>query len=558
MRWRNTTGTVLCALILALLPGTARAASPTITKVWPRRGPVGKTVFISGSGLTGTTAVSFNGQAASFHVRSDARIQAIVPSGATTGPIEVTADGVASSPNPFIVQPNIVLILTDDQRFDQVDHMPTVQSELIEKGVQFTNGFVVNPLCCPSRTTILTGKYSHGTDVYSNIPPHGGFQTFVTSLHEDRHTVATWLQGAGYHTGLVGKYLNGYSVKKASYVSPGWDVWDALTLNGSNGGEGTGGYYDYNMSIGGVPAYYGTAESDYSTDVLSNYATDFIQNAPTDQPLFLYFAPRAPHGPATPPARYADALANVPPLRTPSYNEEDVSDKPAYIQAIPPWSDSLKASEDALYLRQYRSLLAVDDAVGNILQSLRNTGRLKDTLIVFASDNGLNFGEHRWLGKKVPYEESIRVPIIARYDALTPRAPVTDPRFVLNLDFAPTFAAAGGVSAPGSEGVSFLPLLDDSATQWRSDFLIEHLDPKVVKVPAYCAVRDERYIYVEYSTTDPLGNREQELYDLQNDPYELSNLLITDPANPQVIATRAAMYNRMVQLCSPPPPGFTP
>jgi hypothetical protein len=197
MRSRQTAGVALCALLLALLPATARADSPTITKVWPRRAPVGKTVFISGSGFTGTTAVSFNGRAASFHVRSDARIRAIVPSGATTGPIEVTADGVASSPNPFTVQPNIVLILTDDQRFDELDHMQVVQSQLIDKGTQFTNGFVVNPLCCPSRTTILTGKYSHGTDIYSNMPPHGGFQTFVTCVHEDRHTVASWLQDAG-------------------------------------------------------------------------------------------------------------------------------------------------------------------------------------------------------------------------------------------------------------------------------------------------------------------------------------------------------------------------
>jgi N-acetylglucosamine-6-sulfatase len=541
---------LLVVTVLGLVPATAQAAAPEITAMSPARGPAGISVTLSGSGFSGATDVSFNGTSAStFSVVSGKKLTVTVPHGAVTGPVSVTAGGAtAHSSNSFTVQPNIVLILTDDQRYDELDHMPTVQSELIGKGVDFTNGFVVNPLCCPSRATILTGKYSHGTDVYSNVYPHGAFRTFVSTYHEDTSTVATWLHDGGYHTGLVGKYLNGYSVKKAAYVSPGWDVWDALTLNGSNGGEGTGGYYDYNMSIQGVPTHYGTAGSDYSTDVLSNYATDFIQNAPADQPLFLYFAPRAPHGPATPPARYADALANIPPLRPPSYNEDDVTDKPAYIQAIPSWSDSLKASQDALYLRQYRSLLAVDDAVGNILQSLRATGRLDDTLIVFASDNGLNFGEHRWLGKKVPYEESIRVPIIARYDALTQQTPVTDARSVLNLDFAPTFAAAGGVSSPGSEGTSFLPLLDGSATQWRTDFLIEHLDPKVVKVPAYCAVRNEQYLYVKYQTG------EEELYDLNADPYELQNVA-SDLAYTQ---TKLEMYARMRQLCKPPPPGYSP
>jgi N-acetylglucosamine-6-sulfatase len=543
---------VLIVSSFGLVPATAQAAAPSITTHSPARGPVGVSVTVSGSGFGGATEVSFNGtSAAAFSVDSDRKITATVPHGAITGPISVTAGGVtAHSNSSFTVQPNIVLILTDDQRYDELDHMPTVQDELIGKGIDFTDGFVVNPLCCPSRTTILTGKYSHGTDVYSNVYPHGAYRTFVRTYHEDQSTVATWLHAGGYHTGLVGKYLNGYSVKKAASISPGWDVWDALTLNGGNGGEGTGGYYDYYMSIQGTPTYFGTADSNYSTDVLSNYATDFIQEAPTDQPLFLYFAPRAPHGPATPPARYSDALTDVPPLRPPSYNEENVGDKPAYIRAISPWSDSLKASQDALHLRQYQSLLAVDDAVGNILQSLQSTGRLQDTLIVFASDNGLNFGEHRWLGKKVPYEESIRVPIIARYDAITQQTPVTETRQVLNLDFAPTFAAAAGVAAPGSEGRSFLPLLDDSASTWRTDFLIEHLDPKVVKVPAYCAVRNERYLYVKYQTG------EEELYDVTADPYELDNQ--AGNPSPPFPAVKASMYSRLKELCRPPPPGYSP
>jgi N-acetylglucosamine-6-sulfatase len=545
MRRRTTARVVLCALILALLPGTAKAASPTITSIWPRRAPVGRAFFITGSGFTSTTAVSVNAHPATFTVRSDSRIRAIVPSGATTGPVTVTADGTATSPNLFTVQPNIVLILTDDQRFDELDHMPVVRSELIGEGVQFTNGFVVNPLCCPSRTTILTGKYSHGTDVYSNIPPHGGFQTFVTSRHEDRHTVATWLQDAGYQTGIVGKYLNGYTAKKTSYVSPGWNTWDVLANPGADGG-----YLNYTMSINGTYTPYGSTDAEYSTDVLSSYAGDFIRNAPADKPFFLFFAPKGPHPPATPPSRYADAFPGLAPLRPPSYNEADVSDKPAYIQAVDPWSASMQDQQDAFRRRQYQSLLAVDDAVANITEALRSTGRLEDTLIVFASDNGLSIGEHRWSNKKAPYEEDIRVPIIARYDALMHQTPSTDGHLVLNLDFAPTFAAAAGTSSPGAEGASFLPLLNGTSIGWRTDFLIEHADTRAVTVPTYCAVRNERYKYVEYSTG------EEELYDLSADPYELDNR--ANSVQPPYRSVRVQMHHRTVRLCSPPPPDFSP
>jgi arylsulfatase A-like enzyme len=509
---------------------------------------VGAKIFIKGSGFSDATDVKFNGTPATFTIRSDTTIRTYVPSGATSGPVTVTAGSTAQSPMPFVVQPNIVLILTDDQRYDQLDHMPTVQSQLLDKGVDFSNGFVVNPLCCPSRATILTGKYSHGTDVYSNIYPHGSFRTFVTDKHEDRSTIATWLQKVGYDTGIVGKYLNGYSIKKTSYISPGWNTWDVLALNGGTGGEGQGGYYNYNMSIQGTDTVYGSDPADYSTDVLSSYATDFIHQAPSNQPLFLYFAPRAPHGPATPPDRYADALQNLQPFRPPAYNEDDVTDKPAYIRAIAPWSADRQATEDAFVRKQYQSLLAVDDAVGNIIQALRDTGRLQDTLILFASDNGLELGEHRWDAKKVPYEESIRVPIIARYDALLGGTASTDPSLVLNLDFASTFAAAGGASAPGVEGANMMPLLKGSASSWRSDFLIEHMDPKTVQVPAYCAVRNADEIYVKYQ------DGFEELYDLRTDPNELTN--VAD--DPLYAVDKQSLHQRMLQLCQPPPPGYTP
>jgi arylsulfatase A-like enzyme len=548
-RFRRISLFALVALVLSIAPTVARASNPTITATQPRRAPVGTKIFIKGSGFSDATDVEFNGTPATFTIRSDSTIRTNVPSGATTGPVTVTAGTTAQSPMPFVVQPNIVLILTDDQRYDQLDHMPVVQNQLIDKGVDFTNGFVVNPLCCPSRATILTGEYSHSTDVYSNIYPHGSFRTFVTDNHEDRSTIATWLQKVGYDTGIVGKYLNGYSTKKTAYISPGWNTWDVMALQGGAGGEGKGGYYDYNMSIQGVDQLYGSDPADYSTDVLSNYATDFIRNAPASQPLFLYYAPRAPHGPATPPDRYAGTFNNLPPFRPPAYNEDDVSDKPAYIKAIAPWSSDQQAAEDNFVQKEYESLLAVDDSVGNVIQALKDTGRLEDTLIVFASDNGLELGEHRWKAKKVPYEESIRVPIIARYDALMNGNASTDPSLVANLDFAPTFAAAGGAAAPTTvEGMNMMPLLNGSASSWRSDLLIEHMDPKTVQVPAYCAVRNAHEIYVKY------GDGFEELYDLRSDPNELTNVA----NDPLYAGDKQLLYQRMLQLCQPPPPGYTP
>jgi arylsulfatase A-like enzyme len=207
---------------------------------------------------------------------------------------------------------------------------------------------------------------------------------------------------------------------------------------------------------------------------------------------------------------------------------------------------------DKNHLNHCKSLLGVDDAVGTIIQALQSAGRLDNTLIVFASDNGIEFGEHRWPNKKVAYEESTRIPIIVRDDAIPGSAGRVDKHLVLNLDFAPTFAAAGGATAPGAEGTSFLPLLDGSETSWRSDFLVEHWQPQNGKlrgyVPPYCGLRTEDAMYVEYQ------DHERELYLLNSDPYELNN----QASNPTYASQVAQLQNRMAQLCSPPPPDFVP
>ena len=447
--------------------------------------------------------------------------------------------------------PNLILILTDDQRWDElgdtqgVQYMPTVQSQLMDKGIQFTNAFVVNPSCCPSRTTILTGKYSHGTDVYTNKPPHGGFQTFEP---EEGSTLATWLQGDGYYTGLVGKYLNGYDDTQVAHVPPGWNRWVALTLGTNEGGPV--GYYNYTLSVDGSAVTYGKGLKNYSTNVLGGYATDFIDDAPSGQPLFLYFAPYSPHSPTQVAKNEKASCAGLQPLRPPSFNEADTSDKPKYEAKRKLLATSDIAKIDGHHLRDCQTLMSADDQVNAVLTALQNTGRLSNSLIVFMSDNGYLLGEHRRTGKIVPYDESIRVPMVARDDSVIPPdlQGTTNPDLVLNLDVAPTFAATAGVSSPGAVGMNFLPLLTDPGATWRDHFLIEHWGEG--GVPAYCAIRTADWKFVRYATG------EQELYDLAADPYELQNQA-SNPASPypgEVSSLRAIEQD----MCQPPPPGFTP
>ena len=427
-------------------------------------------------------------------------------------------------------RPNVVLILTDDQRWDTLAAMPNVQRLLVQQGVTFSNAFVDDPLCCPSRASILTGKYPHSTGVWQNAPPQGGFPAF-----DDRSTVATWLHDAGYHTGLVGKYLNRY---ETSYIPPGWDSWAAFDGSASRYAL----YYRYVLNVNGHPEVHGGGPGDYSTSVLTRHAVDFICGAPQG-PLFLSFDPYGPHWPYTPaPGDQYHGSISAP---GPGYDEADVSDKPGWIRRIPRFDARRNAQVDQIRRATYDTLISLDRSVGEIVDALQRTGRLQNTLLVFTSDNGISWGEHRWVDKVAPYDESIRVPMVVRYDPVTAsRAGTTDPRLVVNIDLAPTFAEAAGVPAPGAEGRSFLPLLAGEHVRWRHDFAIEHLED--VQIPTYCGVRGTRWAYVAY------GTGEEELYDLKRDPYELSNIA----GSPRAAPTLLRLRERARTLCDPLPPGF--
>lgn len=425
-------------------------------------------------------------------------------------------------------RPNILLVLTDDQRWDSLRAMPNVRRLLGSHGVTFANAFVTTPYCCPSRASILTGLYSHHTGVLSDSPPDGGAPAF-----DDRSTIATWLSRAGYRTAFVGKYLNAYDRLGATYVPPGWNEWDAIASEPI-----ASRYYGFTLNENGRLVRYGSSDLDYSTTVLTRRALAFLHG--TTAPFFLELAPIAPHRPATPAPGDAGAFAAARLPRAASFDEADVSDKP-WAAERPPMSAAAERFANGLRRSMLASLVEVDRGVGAIVEALRASGQLANTVIVFTSDNGMLLGEHRLGGKLWPYEESIRVPLVIRTPWID-RA-VIDRRLVLNIDLAPTFADLAGIP-PGSpvDGRSLAPLLrgGPEPARWRRAFEVEYLghEHPPGSPPDYRGVRTARYAFIRYD------NGWRELYDLRTDPFELRNLAGDRPPRP-LEASLGALLDRL-------------
>ena len=451
-------------------------------------------------------------------------------------------------------RPNIIIVLTDDldRNLGTMDKVPKLKDMLAGQGLTFPNNFVSESLCCPSRSSIQRGQFVHNHQVLSNVPPDGGFEKFH-ALHEDDSTIGTWVKAAGYRTGFMGKYLNGYpNTAEKTYVPPGWDEWDSPAA-GNPYSE-----YNYTLNENGALAPHGNQPEDYLTDVLSQKAASFIQKNATDKkPFFLFVATYAPHQPATPAPRHADAFQGATAPRPPSYNEPDVSTKPAWIQSRPLLRLPGERQMDNLFRKRLQSMLAVQDLVEHLIDTLKSSGQLDNTYIFFGSDNGFHLGEHRLhAGKLTAYEEDIRVPLYVRGPGIP--AGSTRDELVGNVDLAPTVAELTGAHAPDFvDGRSLVPLLRDKnykPERWRGAFLVEQkevhfhqargqkqqptqglmepLDPLETQlatarlgVPAYDALRTSTHTYIVIATG------ERELYDLRADPYELNNLAgKADPA----------------------------
>jgi N-acetylglucosamine-6-sulfatase len=411
-------------------------------------------------------------------------------------------------------RPNIIFVLTDDLDYASTQKMPRITSLLADQGTSFEEAFVSHSICCPARATFLTGLYDHNHDVLSNRPPDGGFEKFVSEGHEE-NSIAVGLQEAGYQTAFFGKYLNGYPADDPTHVPLGWDEWYGKLDDQK--------LYDYGINENGEEVSYGSEEEDFFTDVLSGQATDFVRRAaPEDQPFFAYVAPTAPHGPATPAERHKGYFSEEEPYRPPSYNEEDVSDKPSQIQDTESISEKEGSRIDNRYRERLESMLAVDEMVGSLVEELEAAGELDNTYIFFTSDNGFEQGEHRLQkGKNKVYEESSRVPLFVRGPGVP--AGLKTHELALNTDLAPTFADLAGAEFQ-ADGRSIAPLLGgDEGPSWRTSVLLEKLPTR----RGYQAVRTETHKYVEYN------NGETELYDLEADPYELDN--IYESADPSLL-----------------------
>jgi N-acetylglucosamine-6-sulfatase len=424
--------------------------------------------------------------------------------------------GVPAAAQTSPPKPNFVFILADDMRYDDLKYMPKTRSALEDRGMTFANAYVSFGLCCPSRATILRGQYAHNTGVWTNgnrADSSGGWQAFRDNGHE-QDNLATRLNDAGYRTALLGKYLNNYD---GSVVPPGWDRWFAAFDRDPN--EDQAHYYDYSVNDNGTTRHFGSQPRDYMTDVMREETLQFIDDsAGRGEPFFAYVAPRAPHGPPKPAPRDENTFDGLQAPRLPSFNENDVSDKPPWIRSLRRLDDTQKAQIDAHYEGRVETLQALDDLVQAVVKELSDTGVLQNTYVVFASDNGWQLGEHRIVQeKRQPYEESIHVPLLVRGPGVPANA--TTHKLVLNTDYFPTFTALAGATTPDYvDGRSLRPVLGGSTTAtWRTAILLEraYLDEPATWFEGILT-SDERK-YIEYAG----GFRES--YDLGADPYELRN-----------------------------------
>ena len=435
-------------------------------------------------------------------------------------------------------QPNIVFILTDDLDTSLINYvkdgkraMPNVHDRLVAQGMSFAKYFVTDSLCCPSRASTLRGQFPHNTKIFTNDWPDGGFDAFHLR-GEENATYATALLQAGYRTALMGKYLNHYAQDQTSapdtYVPPGWTRWDAVGWGYDE--------YDYDMNRNGTIVHYGSAPSDYLTDVISAMGQDFIsQSVSLGKPFFLEMSTFTPHAPYVPAPRHVDDFPDARAPRPPSFNEINLSDKPEWLRYDTRLNDKQVAKLDAAYRLRVQDVESIDDMVGALLDELDALGQLDNTYIVFSSDNGYHLGSHRMLaGKVTAYDSDIHVPLIVRGPGVAPGTHTQ--KMVENIDLAETFARIAGVAPPAfHDGRSLLDILHGVATpSWRSAVLVEHhgpdysfdtrLDARVAggfvgrdNPSSYEALRLPHKVWVEYA------DGEREYYDYNTDPYELVN-----------------------------------
>jgi N-acetylglucosamine-6-sulfatase len=528
-------------------------------------------------------------------------------------------------------KPNFVVIQTDDQTLDslyatvntagvEVPVMPNTLALLAEKGVTLNRYYVSYPLCCPSRVSLLTGRYAHNHNVRGNVQPNGGYLGF-SFRGANSHNLAVWLQQAGYRTIHIGKFLNGYGDEpydNGTTVPPGWDAWHTVlkadtdhyyygyTLNdngsidgpfGDSGSWETREYGEIDdfgcptAPLNGKPCF-------YETDVLSRIASEEMIGTSPEKPFYLQLDYTAPHGdfrrPAGPqPAtKYYDSFAGAPLPHTKAQgvNEGNVADKPRFIREAPFVSPTELHTYRVYYEKQLEALRSVDDGVKQIVETLGYLHKLHNTYIIFTSDNGFFFGEHRLTGGKfLAYEPSTHLPFLMRGPGIKPGSSTGE--LASNIDIAPTILELAHAKADKSiDGRSLVPYVTDTSLRTRRPLLFESFvetndveangqepaEPTVTSSSAkassssasrggeatasitappkdYEGIRLGPYKYIAW----PDG--EKELYDITKDPYELHNLA----RDPNYFPIRNFLHTQLRELedcvgreCSEPAPPF--
>jgi N-acetylglucosamine-6-sulfatase len=528
-----------------------------------------------------------------------ARLPLALGAAALLALLSLLAGAASAARQPFTIpeHPNFVVIQTDDQTLDGLYAtvrayegapaarvMPATLDLLAKRGTTFTRYYVSYPLCCPSRVSLLTGRYAHNHNVRGNIQPNGGYAGFAARAAMT-HNLAVWLQQAGYRTIHIGKFLNGYGDKpydNGTTVPPGWSSWHTVlnadtnhyfygymlnnngTIEGPYGDSGSWDTREYTVRddpgcpffpANGQPCY-------YLTDKLTELATREITETPVETPFYLQLDYTAPHGDFRRPAGPEPAPreydwfkgARLPHDRSEGFDEGNVRDKPRFIREAPHLSLNDKHTYRVYWQKQLESLRAVDDGVRLIVQTLGAMHELHDTYILFTSDNGFFFGEHRLLGGKfLAYEPATHLPFLIRGPGVKRNAKSGE--LVGNIDIAPTILELAGATADKSiDGRSMVPFFRDPSLRTRRPLLFESFvetsdveqqggaeTPPAYEPPAggtdragtaggasasilappkdYEGIRLGPYKYIAW----PDG--EKELYNINKDPYELNNLV---------------------------------
>jgi len=412
-------------------------------------------------------------------------------------------------------RPNIVFVLSDNQNYKFMScaghsflETPNMD-RLAREGTLFTNAFVTTSLCSPSRASFLTGKYAHTHGVQNNFTPwDGSHRTFLEVL-----------EGAGYDTAFIGKWHMPGGLPELKGVDP----FITFTIQG-----GQGRYLNCPLIVNGEER---PSRKPYITEELTDYAIEFIERE-RDAPFCLYLSHKAVHHRWTPPAHLADIYADK---------------KPSFPEGFDPWitvtrghlfEGTNQGFAPQLYRNYCRTIVALDEQLGRLLDRLDALGLADNTLVVFAGDNGFFWGEHELFGTgRWPYDDSIRVPFIVRFPRVIPDAGRKADQMVLNIDVAPTFLEAAGVPVPEDmEGASLLPILRSASAPGREAFLYEYFKDFPYRIPPTQGVRTEKYMYIEYE-----GRRKPELYDMRKDPLQEENLMNTAEGNARAVELRKTL-----------------